>query len=281
MSRIIFILALLSLSCQAKAQLVYPVVGSYKSKSAQGMAVWNNEAFLFSHGGRCRVLDLNTGKVIREFMLASGDSTNHVNNACFGAEMVEKSRQSVIYISECKPRHRCFVECLNDSGATLVQTIEARNKNGKEIGALTWVVDTEKRFLYGITRNGSKLNSTGVVYNYVNTYRLPKLSEGSNVILGPDDLLERFVLKFPNILQGAKIRNGILYIVTGLQQTAAGRKDAQRAIQVVELEKKELVKTIDLTYVTTNEPEDIDFYNGKCLLYCGQNGGIYEVDLNK
>ena len=71
----------------------------------------------------------------------------------------------------------------------------------------------------------------------------------------------------------------MMYIVTGLPETASHRRNSKRAIHVIDLEKKELVKTIDLTYVTTNEPEDIDFYNGKCLLYCGQNGGIYEVDL--
>lgn len=37
------------------------------------------------------------------------------------------------------------------------------------------------------------------------------------------------------------------------------------------------MKTIDLTYVTTNEPEDIDFYKNKILLYCNGEGGIYEL----
>ncbi len=38
-------------------------------------------------------------------------------------------------------------------------------------------------------------------------------------------------------------------------------------------------RTIDLTDVTENEPEDMDFYHGKALLYTGQGGGLYEVNL--
>ena len=37
------------------SQLVYPIVGQYKKKSAQGMAIYNDLAYLFSDGGMCRV----------------------------------------------------------------------------------------------------------------------------------------------------------------------------------------------------------------------------------
>ena len=45
----------------AYTQLRYPVVGTYKGKSAQGMAIWKNNAYIFNDGGHCRVLDLKTG----------------------------------------------------------------------------------------------------------------------------------------------------------------------------------------------------------------------------
>ena len=70
-----------------------------------------------------------------------------------------------------------------------------------------------------------------------------------------------------------------MYLPTGLQESARGRYNAERAIQVIDLEKKKLIKRIDLTYITTNEPEDLDFFEGKALLYCGQEGGIYKVKL--
>ena len=70
-----------------------------------------------------------------------------------------------------------------------------------------------------------------------------------------------------------------MYLPTGLQESARGRFNAERALQVINLKKRQIVRKVDLSFVTTNEPEDIDFYKGKALLYCGQEGGIYKVKL--
>jgi len=273
-----FFLAIASIiAINSVAQLRYPVVGRYKNKPAQGMAIWEHKAYLMSHEGRCRVYNLKTQKVEREFMLASADTTNHVNNACFGKERVNDSDMPVIYISECHGRFRCFVENIGRSKSSLVQTIELRKENGKPKGVLDWIVDVEERYIYTIWRDAKDLKDKGIARNTISKYRLPKLNEGKKVVIQIKDSLESYDVFFPNVLQGAKIRNGKLYITTGYQETNSARKDAKRAIQVVDLKKKKLIKTIDLTYITMNEPEDIDFYEDKCLLYCGQNGGIYEV----
>ena len=273
-----FFLAIASfVAINSVAQLRYPVVGRYKNKPAQGMAIWEHKAYLMSHEGRCRVYNLKTQKVEREFMLASADTTNHVNNACFGKERVNDSDMPVIYISECHGRFRCFVENISSSKSSLVQTIELRKENGKPKGVLDWIVDVENENIYTIWRDASDLKEKGIARNTISKYRLPKLNEGKKVVIQIKDSLASFDVIFPNAIQGAKIRNGVLYIVTGYQETNSARKDAKRAIQVIDLNKKELIKTIDLTYITMNEPEDIDFYDNKWLLYCGQNGGIYEV----
>lgn len=270
---------LLLLSQLAFCQMRYAIAGAYNGKSAQGMSINEDRAYLFSHGGRCRVFNLITKEVEREFLLESADSTNHVNNACFANEFGSMSGIPLIYISECKNGRRCFVERINESASVLLQTIVAVKKDGKVDAVLDWIVDPDNGFLYAITRNGKELKTKGIARNYISKYRLPKLEEGSHVVLTEKNRTDRFEVIFPNILQGAKIRDNLLYIVTGLSETASNRVDAHRAIQVIDLKKRQLVRTIDLTYVTTNEPEDIDFYNGKCLLYCGQNGGIYEVNL--
>lgn len=260
--------------------MCYAIAGAYKGQSAQGMAINGDRAYLFSDGGRCRVLNLLSKKVEREFMLESADSTNHVNNACFGNEMCLNDNTPLLYISECRNGRRCFVECLTDSNSFLLQTIEARKENGKIAPVLDWVVDTENQFLYAITRDAKEQKKTGIIHNYISKYRLPQLNEGEKVVLRVDDRFDYFDVPFLNIIQGAKIRNGRLYIVTGFQQLAYEKnKDAIREILVIDLHKKQLTKRIDLTYVTTNEPEDMDFYKGKALLYAGQNGGLYEVKL--
>lgn len=261
----------------AMAQLRYPVVGRFKDAAAQGMAIWGDYAYLMNHGGRCRVYNLKSRKMERTFLLASADSNNHVNNACFGKEVMKGNDKPVIYISECHGRFRCFVESLSNSGSQLIQTIELRKSNGKPKGVLDWIVDREKGYIYTIWRDAKDLKDKGIALNKISKYRLPKLSEGKKVVINIKDSLVSFDVIFPNVIQGAKIRNGLLYIATGYQEIASARKDAKRAIQVIDLKKKKLLKTIDLTYITVNEPEDIDFYGDQCLLFCGHNGGIYEV----
>ena len=262
------------------SQMRYAIVGTYKGASAQGMAIHQDKAYLFSHGGRCRVLNLKTKIVEREFLLESSDSTNHVNCACFGVEVEKGNQLPLIYISECKNGRRCFVECITETTSVLRQTIEARKDDGSIEPVLNWVVDTNNDFLYSITRYSKELKETGIIHNYISKYPLPKLKDGSRVILKERHKLDAYDIPFRNVLQGAKVYNGKLYIVTGLQQPRYEKsKNAVRELLEIDLNEKKLIKRIDLTYVTTNEPEDIDFYEDKCLLYCGQNGGIYEIDL--
>jgi hypothetical protein len=159
-----------------------------------------------------------------------------------------------------------------------LQTILAKT-GGKTVRAINWVVDRKQHVLYVVTRIEKHLDSKGSVRNTITKYRLPRLEEGKTVILTEQDVEDQFDVFFPNILQGCKIKDNYMYLVTGLEQSLSHRKDSQRAIQVIDLKKKSLLKTIDLSYLTTNEPEDIDFYKGKGLIYCGQEGGIYEIKL--
>ena len=59
------------------------------------------------------------------------------------------------------------------------------------------------------------------------------------------------------------------------------RKDRDRAVIVVDLEKKHIERVIDINNEVLEEPEDVDFYKGKLLLYCGQEGGLYNIPLKK
>lgn len=273
MKRIIFI-SLFSLSyISILAQLRYPIQGTFQKKSAQGMAIHDDFAYLMNDGGLCRVLDLKKGIVIRDFFVDSHAPDNHINSACFGQDY---RRQPLLYLSECKKNGRCFVECLKGDTSVLVQTIQA-TRQGKKIRMTNWVVDKEKNYLYALTRNKKNIDSLGNMRCHITKYRLPSVDEGKEVFLSEKDEFDKFYIIFPNSMQGCKIRGKYLYITTGLQQSLSNRTTASRAILVVDLEKKKISHIVDLTYVTVNEPEDIDFYNDKCLLYCGQEGGLYEI----
>lgn len=270
----LLILSSLFLSLVLQAQLRYPIIGTYKGKLAQGMAIFEDNAFLFSDGGLCRIYNLKQEKLINEFYLECASPTTHVNNACFGSADCGKGKKLLIYITECKNKFRCFVEEIDKNGSSVVQEIVAQ-RNGETIPMLVWVVDNNTHSLYGITRRGDP--NKGKVYNIIREYPLPFVKQGKSVILTDNDLKRSFEIEFPNILQGCKIRNNKMYLLTGLSQTLCDRMDSQRSLMVIDLKKGLLKKKVDLTYITTNEPEDIDFYKGKCLLYTGQEGGIYEI----
>ncbi len=68
-----------------------------------------------------------------------------------------------------------------------------------------------------------------------------------------------------------------MYIATGFTPLDGEGEYFDRAIKMIDLKKKKLVKSIDLSKVTINEPEDIDFYKGKCFLFAGGTGGIYQA----
>lgn len=272
---VLFCFHVIGYSCFA--QMKYPIVGTYKGKSAQGMAIWGDNAYLFNDGGHCRVLNLVSGRVQGEFDLASAGGKTHVNAACFGTESCN-GNSPLIYISEYNSPSRCFVECVGDTGSSLVQTIQAQD-NMKNRFVQAWAIDSKRQYLYAIARKTPQKGMTRNINVEIVKYRLPSLKEGKNVILTNEHILDVFEVPFHNGVQGAKIRGKYLYIVTGLQEASHGEINAERAIQVVNLQQQKLIKSIDLTYVTTNEPEDIDFYKGKCLLYCGQNGGIYQINV--
>lgn len=278
MQHLYFVLVLLCWSMTTSGQMRHAIVGTYRGKSAQGMAVWGDDAYLFNDGGGCRVFDLKEGIVTREFQLECAHKNTHVNAACFGTASVEGDTARLIYISEYNLPSSCFVERIGEKSSTLVQTIQIQ-KNGKGQFVQSWILDNKNGCLYAIARESPEKKGGHSARVKISKYRQPDLAEGANVVLTEKDCMDSFTVEFSNGTQGGKIRGKYLYLVSGLQETAKGAINAERAIQVIDLKKKQLVRSIDLTYVTTNEPEDIDFYHGRALLYAGQNGGIYEVKL--
>jgi len=270
---VIIVFLILSWLC-IYAQLKYTPVGTYKGETAQGMAIWKDTAYLFSNGGACRVYDLKTSTVQREFLLSTADKYNHTNAATFGLEVGDNGIP-VLYITEGGRKTRCFVEDISTSRPVLLQTIEAY-RNNKSFATHVWTVDRDNGWLYGISRKGSNKATISTPHT-ITRYRLPKLSEGRNIVLSEKDILDEFIISFVNLLQGAKVIQNKMFIVTGLQESLRNRPDSQRALFVIDTKKHSLKEVRDLTYVTTNEPEDLDFYKGKILMYTGQEGGLYEL----
>lgn len=272
MKRCSLLLLSLLFSVAIDSQLVYPIVGHYKNKSAQGMTIYEDYAYLFNDGGLCRMLNLKSGKIEGELMLECSAKDTHVNNACFSRQYVSDSSIPTLYITEFYGKRRCFVEVINSGKSILVQTIELKNQEGRNPFVRDWIVDNKEKMLYAVIREANNDNT-----NVIKKFALPPLSNTKEVLLTEKDVIDEFSVSFVNGVQGGKIRGRYMYISTGFSPLHGEGDYFDRAIKVIDLKRKKLVRSIDLSKVTVNEPEDIDFCKGKCLLYAEGTGGIYKV----
>ena len=274
----VFISVILPLIAKSNldAEPDYSVKGIYKGQAAQGMAIYGNLAFLLNNTGLCRILDLKTGEIKYDFPLASYHKSNHANCASFGKEFYDGNDIPVLYVSECSWPHRCFVENINCGKPTLVQTIQAIEK-GKPKLTHDWIVDDKGHYLYTFTRTGRK-NSKGEIIHSIVKYRLPLLSEGNDVKLNEDDVIDQFEIAFISMGQGGTIKGRYLYLPVGLSSKEdLKRIDSKRYIIVVDLKKKRIKKMINLDDAIYDEPEDASFYGKQLFIYCGQEGGLWHV----
>lgn len=272
---ILLFLLLLCVSCIQQRYIdIYSVTGVYNKKSAQGMAVYKGKIFLLNDQGFCRVYDLIERKNVGNFPLSSANKNNHANCASFGTEYPVGNREfPALYVSECRKPYRCFVENVTMDSAMLIQTLRYGEEKETQV-VHNWIVDREERKLYAVSRM-SKAASDSVC---ITRFRLPFLIEG-NVTFKEKDVEERFCVMFPNLLQGGTIRNGYLYLSVGLHTGNEGRKDAERAIVIIDLRKRSISRIVSLQDKVVNEPEDVDFYGNNLLLFCGQTGGIYPINV--
>ena len=272
------LLLFIATTCYSQVKKEYSFPGQYNQKSAQGMAIYKNSAFLLSDKGYCRIYDLKEKQLVAEFDLASAEERNHANCASFGVEFPKGNKKyPALYISECAGACRCFVESIDENGSQLIQTLQLKTK-GQEQYSLNWMIDKKQKCIYTIAGASSEIDSIGTKKYLITKLPLPPL--GSTIVIFTEkDILEQFEITFPNLLQGGIIHKNYLYLPVGLHLFPGSetRKDREKAVIVVDLKKKRIEKTINIDSEVQEEPEDVDFYKGKLLLYCGQEGGLYKV----
>ncbi len=215
---------------------------------------------------------------VAQFRLATFSDVNHANVATFGTEKYDaKDPLPVLYVSQC---HRNPYEGRKDllfaeriapdmKGSTLMQTIFYDDKNHDFGYALQWVIDRKNQWLYGY---GNTIDNNDPANRHrIIKFRLPRLSEGAQVVLRPEDALENYLIeevssfRFNPIGQGLYVENDKLYMPTGL-----GTDQHPSVLYVWDLKKKSM-QEIDLSQCTTGELEDISFYKGQIFIQ-GQDG---------
>jgi glycosyltransferase involved in cell wall biosynthesis len=276
---IMMLLGISLLSCGLNQNTVksYPVEGTFRKEWAQGMAIFEDKAFLLNVTGLCRIYDLKKREVISDFKLGSYHAKNHANSASFGVEYpIGNFNFPAIYVSECEKPCRCFVENINMQGSKLIQTIQYQI-NGKFQIVHDWVVDQSNKKLYAVTQVNIPGDKNKSFVNIIRRFRLPSITEG-DVIFSNKDIEEEFKVSFPHVLQGATIRKGKLYLPVGLPAGNENRRGYERAIVVIDLRKTKITKIISLQNITKNEPEGAAFWNNKLMIYCAPKD-MYEFKL--
>ena len=270
--KVFFIFILLVSPIIGFAQLMYPIVGDYKNKGAQAMAIYDDYAYLFNDSGLCRILNLKNGRIEGEFMLQCAAKDTHVNSACFSRRFAKGYSIPALYITEFYGKRRCFVELINDKCSKLVQTIEYKDSHGAYPFVREWMVDNEEQMLYALIRRPDREEINEII-----KFSLPLLGNGVHIVLSDKDVLDKFTVRFVNGPQGGVIRGRYMYVATGFTPLHGEGKYFDREIMVIDLKRKKLIRSIDISKVTMNEPEGLDFYKGNCLLFAGGTGGIYKA----
>jgi hypothetical protein len=284
MNKIVWIFLLLAHPIVSDVDKIYkfPFPGPYNKATSQGMAVYENFIFLLNYGGHCRIYDLRTEKMLADFDLGSANNKNLGNTASFGVEFPKGNGEfPAFYVSEWYGEQRCFVESITPSGSILIQTLSI-DTNGKEGISSNWVVDRKQKCLYTIAVASEEIDSVGTRKYLVSKLPLPALDRES-VVFDQNDIIEQFVIEFPNNPQGASIQGNRMYLPVGLYddpETAKRPHLSHRDIIVVNLKTKKIETTIDIHSIVSGEPEDLDFYKENILLYCGQaEGGVYNLKI--
>lgn len=277
--------SLAALSCGAAVMTpAYNFPGKHKNQSAQGFAIHGNSAFLFNNTGLCRIYDLKTRQLVADLVLDSTAPENHANCADFGVEFPEgNSEYPALYVSECYGERRCFVESITAKGSKLIQTLRVKT-GGWEDYSFDWYIDREKKHIYTLSFN-KEVNLIGAktkMREYLVTkLPLPPLSAG-DVVFTQKDILEQFTISFPQLSQGGTIRGAYLYLPVGHKKPNPDAKKKKtdkrdRALLVVNLRTKQIEKTIDLNDSLELEPEDASFHSNRLLMFCGQEGGLFDM----
>lgn len=256
----------------------YNVLGEFDKHPSQSMSIYKDEAFLFNSDGYYRIFDLKKKTITKSSRLESGKFNNHCNSASFSSCKRKQQKYPLLYLSECRPgSFRCFVEQI-DSSSTLLQTISALI-DGEQLDALDWIA--EKKFLYAISRKDLTKGKAADAEVSIWKFKKPKIEEGKIVTLTEEDLLERFSVRFPSLIQDALIRKNYLYIVCGEYDgcTRYLPEWVSREINIIDLKKHKLTKKIDISKIVKDAPEGCAFYHNKFLLYCGQRGGLWEINV--
>ncbi|MCQ2141591.1 MAG: histidine phosphatase family protein [Bacteroidales bacterium] len=250
------------------------------TRAQQGMAISGDYIFSFEDGGHVNIYSFKnpTGKPLADFDLESKRPDNHSNNAEFGVETAPGGSFPLVYISVGKPSSEidwtCFVESITHKGkkwsSKLVQTIVLDGNDWDKrgyasiFGAPSWLVDRERGEMWvfsAIKRTVAKVTKEAHENLYVATkFRIPALSEGPEVRLTVNDILDQVVFPYEVwFTQAGCVQDGKIYYCYGV-----GKQDPTRPsrIRVYDTDRRIISARYELQEEIPYEMEDIAIRDG-------------------
>ncbi len=281
-----------------------------KMRSVQGMAIWQDEAFILYDTGVCFVYDLNQKgqEPTASFKLGSyndgqpsKDYLNHANHCMFGGIHHEGNPLPLLYVTigagigadEDGYYYRLSVENIVKTPEgyepRVLQTITYQPSDMGDFpyespcwGCPAFFVDTDAGKLYIFsaryrTKRGCVPEGKTNAY-IVTTFDLPALDAGSLVRLTAKDIRDQFVVESDvAFTQGGQMTDGIIYYTFGLPE-----KDYPDRMMAFDVKQKKVLYLLDYLDAPLNreEIECCDWYKGQLL--CNTNGGaLYALALEE
>lgn len=279
--------------------------------SAQGMAIWEDKAYILYNTGVCAVYDLKTrrSEPLAQFPLGSynngiptKDYLNHANSCMFSDIHYRGNPIPLLYVvigsgigeDEDGFYYRCAVEnivrIVDKQGkesytAETIQVISYRSGNEEKYGyerpcwgCPSFLIDCQAESLYIFsaryrTKYGYVPEGKANTY-IISKFHLPKYSDGNKIQLRAENIIDQFSVESDVMFtQGGTIADGKLYYTFGCPCI-----QYPVVIMVFDLEKRKLyrqVRNLDQAF-RNEEIECCDFYDGKFL--CNTSAGsLFEV----
>ena len=254
----------------------------------QSTAAYGDYAF-FVTKGRSRIIMYSLRRKEQIYILelnSVDDDIFHCNQSSFGNTKYEGSDPfPLLYISQrSRMDNRCFIEVFRilplfdeelmdyvSFQIELVQTIYLPVMSYQNsLGNANCAIDQRNGWMYTYSRNNNAQDD-----NYgqckITQFEIPDIYD-KKVVLNDQDIISSFMIEASAVnMQGGCIQDGVLYIGQGTPSSG------NVYLNIIDLEKKELVRQIDLREHGFNwEPEGCFFYDGSVMLT--HMGAICRID---
>lgn len=257
---------------------------------SQDGAIRNGILFKFNGRGLCKIYETERFSEISEVTLAD-KLIPHSNAVSFGTEYFEAGDEfpllyTNVYNNYAKEAEVYKGTCLvyrilregNNFSFELKQIIRLGfcedeiwcSKDGDVRPYGNFTVDRDNNRYYAFNM------MDGIKKTRYFEFRMPKLSDGFEVILNKKDIIRYFDVDYHNYIQGATVYKNKIYSVEG----GTDNPNHPAAIRIIDLQKeKQVFYALFRDYIEDIEPEFIDFYKDICY-YGDTAGNLYTVDFD-